>query len=277
MTAAQKQYNGYFEDAKEMASKLAKVTDRIEQERMIPPEITNEMKDRGLFRLLIPRSLDGAEMDHADFLRIVYEFAKVDASVGWCVNQNNVFATNSTRLPEEGAREIWTDWRNVVTNGPPSAGTIAKPVDGGYRLSGRWNFSSGSPHATWLAALAPIEGSNPSESRVLLVPKSEVTMIDTWDVHGLRGTGSHGFEINDLFVPSRLTYNQSDAPREPGPLYLIHTTLFFCSGFATVALGAARTALDAVIEMAATRIPASAPGQTRLRDMRTIQREIGQA
>ena len=278
MAATQKkEFNHYLEDAREMASRLAEVLDRIDDERMIPPEITDEMKDRGLFRLLIPRSLDGAEMDHPSFLRIVYEFAKVDASVGWCVNQNNVFATNSTRLPEEAAREIWTDWRNVVTNGPPTSDTFATPVEGGYRLSGRWNFSSGSPHATWLAALTPIKGSNPNEARVLLIPKSEATMIDTWDVFGLRGTGSYGFEINDLFVPSHRTYNQSDTPREPGPLYVIPTTLFFCSGFATVALGAARTALDAAIEMCANKIPASAPGRTMLRDMGTIQRQIGQA
>ena len=156
MAIARKTFSDYLEDAKEMASEVSKVTDRIERERMIPPEITNQMKDRGLFRLLIPRSLEGAELDHPSFLRLVFEFGKADASVGWCFNQNNVFATNSTRLPEKASREIWTDWRNVVTNGPPTRDTLATPVDGGYRLTGRWNFSSGSPHATWLAALTPI-------------------------------------------------------------------------------------------------------------------------
>jgi alkylation response protein AidB-like acyl-CoA dehydrogenase len=277
MAAAIKEFSQYLDDAKEMASRIAEVTDLIEKERRIPEEITNEMKDRGLFRLLIPRSLDGAELDHPNFLRIVYEFAKVDASTGWCVNQNNVFATNSARLSEQGAREIWTDWRNVVTNGPPAPGTLATPVDGGYRLSGRWNFSSGSPHATWLAALTPVKGSDSAESRVMLLPKNDAKMIDTWDVHGLRGTGSHGFEIKDYFVPSHRTLKMSDTSRESGPLYVIPNALYFPSGFATVALGAARTALDAAIAMATKKIPVSAPGQRVLRDMGTIQRQIGQA
>lgn len=275
MATVQKEFSHYLNDARELASQVAAVADRIEKERMIPPEITNEMKDRGLFRLLIPRSLGGAELDHPSFLRIVYEFAKADASTAWCINQNNVFATNSTRLPEEAAREIWSDWRNVVTNGPPTSDTYAIPVDGGYRVTGRWNFSSGSPHATWLAALTPIRGSNPNETRVLLIPKNEATMIDTWDVHGLRGTGSFGFEINDLFIPSVRTYNQSDTPREPGPLYIIPTTLFFCSGFATVALGVARTGLDSAIELSKSKTPMSS--QSTLRDMGTVQRQIGQA
>ena len=277
MAIARKTFSDYLEDAKEMASEVSKVTDRIERERMIPPEITNQMKDRGLFRLLIPRSLEGAELDHPSFLRLVFEFGKADASVGWCFNQNNVFATNSTRLPEKASREIWTDWRNVVTNGPPTRDTLATPVDGGYRLTGRWNFSSGSPHATWLAALTPIKDSNPNEIRVLLIPKNKATMIDTWDVHGLRGTGSHGFEVNDRFVPHHRSYNQSDTPREAGSLYKINTTLLFCSGFATVALGAARTALDAAVEMSTSKIPTNAPGQVTLRDMGTVQRQIGQA
>lgn len=275
MATTEKGFRRYLDDAKELASRVAAVTDEIEDQRMIPPDITDDMKDRGLFRLLMPRSLGGAELDHPSFLRIVYEFARADASAGWCVNQNNVFATNSTRLPESAAREIWSDWRNVVTNGPPTPDTHAVPVDGGYRLTGRWNFSSGSPHATWLAALTPVRGAGREETRVLFVPKEQATMIDTWDVHGLRGTGSYGFEIDDLFVPKARSYSSSETPRESGPLYVIPTTLFFCSGFATVALGAARTGLDAAIELARTKTPGGRPN--KLLDLNTTHRQIGQA
>ena len=275
MATAIKEFSHYLEDAREMASRVAAVADRIDDERMIPPAITNEIADRGLFRLLIPRSLGGAELDHPSFLRIVYEFAKVDASTAWCINQNNVFSTNSTRVPEETAREIWTDWRNVVTNGPPTSTTLAVPVDGGYRLTGRWNFSSGIRHATWVAALTPIKDSGPNGARVMLVPKKDITMIDTWDVHGLRGTGSFGFEMNDLFIPSVRTFKLTDTPRESGPLYVISTSLFFCSGFATVALGAARAGLDAAIDLSKSKTPMSS--RAALRDMSTVQRQIGQA
>ena len=146
--------------------------------------------------MLLPRSLGGAEMEHPDFLKIVRVFAEVDASVAWCVNQNNVFSTNAVRVPEETATEIWTVQRNVVTNGPPVSGSRADVVEGGYRLSGRWNFSSGIPHATWVAALAPVYHpghDESSETRTLLLPKHQVKMLDIWQVGGLRGTGSLSF------------------------------------------------------------------------------------
>ena len=150
-----------LETAHDLADLVSTATDRIEAERRIPPDISNEIADRGFFRLLLPRSLGGAEMEHPDFLKVVRVFAEADASVAWCINQNNVFSTNAVRVPEETATEIWTVQRNVVTNGPPVAGSRADVVEGGYHLSGRWNFSSGIPHATWVAALAPVLPSRP--------------------------------------------------------------------------------------------------------------------
>lgn len=283
MTLAQYDINYYLETAHELAEKVAAVTDHIDTEREIPEEVTNEIKDKGFFRLLMPKSLGGAELAHPDFLKIVDIFARVDGSMGWCMNQNNVFATNSTRVTDETAKEIWTDWRNVVTNGPPTSASVAVPVDGGYRVSGRWNFSSGSPHATWIAALSPvgqpITDQDPSSQRdklrVMLMPKNEVKMVDIWQVNGLRGTGSLGFEIKDLFVPEAHTYDPSSASRSDGALYVIPTTLLFAAGFSTVALGVARAGLDATIELASRKVP----GQERelLRDKLTTQREVGEA
>ena len=162
-TTARTDIAHYIEIAHEIAAQIPELGDRIDTGRRIPEEITDRMADEGLFRLLIPKSLGGAELAHPDFLKIVRIFAEADASAGWCVNQNNVFSTNSARVPEETAQEVWTVWRNVVTNGPPMPYTRADVVDGGYRVSGRWNFSSGIPHATWVAALTPFTGlENPS-------------------------------------------------------------------------------------------------------------------
>ena len=277
-TATQTDVAHYIEKAHELAALIADATDRIDAERRIPEEITNRMADEGFFRLLIPRSLGGAELAHPDFRKIVRIFAEADGSAGWCVNQNNVFSTNSARVPEETAQEVWTVQRNVVTNGPPMPYTRADVVEGGYRISGRWNFSSGIPHATWVAALTPVYQpgqSEPAEMRTMLLPKGEVNVLDVWNVGGLRGTGSHSFEVQDVFIPAARSYPTTAGSRELGPLYYIPTTLLFCSGFATVALGAARAGLDSAIELAIGKTQMGR--ETTMRDESTTQRMVGEA
>jgi alkylation response protein AidB-like acyl-CoA dehydrogenase len=284
MATAQHEIEYYLEAARELAGKVAATADRIDDDRQIPTELAEELADRGFFRLLLPRSLGGAQLDHPDFLRVLEIFAAVDASTGWCLNQNNVFSTNSLRMPEQTAREIWGEKRAVVTNGPPTASSQAVPVDGGYKLNGRWHFSSGSSHATWIAALAPINsGGGPTQdaskdrtgARIMLMPKEAVTFLDFWQVKGLRGTASFSFEVEDLFIPSDHSYNPTDLAREDGALYAIPTTLLFASGFATVALGVARAALDTAISVAGAKIPGRT--STVLGNQSTTQRIIGEA
>ena len=150
----------YLAAAPSFVERVADAADAIDAERQIPAELAADLADAGFFRLLLPRELGGAELAHPDFLRILELFAAADASVAWCLNQNNVFSTRSTRMPMATAWEIWGEHRGVVTNGPPAGGSKSVPVPGGYRLSGHWNFSSGSDHATWIAALAPVMPEN---------------------------------------------------------------------------------------------------------------------
>ncbi len=288
-----------LDEARLLADSVALYSDRIDRERRIPPEIADRLIDQGFFRLLLPRSLGGAELDHPSFLKIVRIFAESDASVAWCINQNNVFSTNAVRVDKTTANEIWGDERTVVTNGPPSPGTRAEArkdmgavvaagtpepaaqaeiADGCYSLTGRWNFSSGIRHANWVAALAPVRtpsGKNQPKSRIFLVPKNEVVLIDDWHVGGLRGTGSFGFEAENVLVPNSRSYEPSDPSRESGALYLIDTTPLFASGFATVALGAARAGIDSAIDLTKKKIQ---QGSTvELSRETTTQRMIGQA
>ena len=305
MTTTQRDTDYYIDTARRLAELVAANADAVNEQRQIPTDVANAIADAGFFRLLMPRALGGAQLDHPDFLRIVRIFAEADGSVGWSINQNNVFATNSTRMNDRARAEIYADPRAVITNGPPTAQSKAIAVDGGYLLSGRWNFSSGSDHATWIAALTPIyqsdadaapqadakpppNGGEPAdatsaggvsrdEMRILLMPKSDVRMIDNWQVNGLRGTASLGFVADSLFVPAHRTYNPAAAPREQGGVYRIPTSLLFASGFATVALGVARAALDAAIELANRKVPGNSPTQTLVRDWSTTQRQIGEA
>ena len=290
MATTEQDIEYYLEAARELAGKVAAAADRIDDDRQLPPELAEELADLGFFRLLLPRSLGGAQLDHPDFLRILAKFAAVDASTGWCLNQNNVFSTNSLKMPETTAREIWGEKRAVVTNGPPTASSQALPVEGGYQLSGRWHFSSGSSHATWIAALAPIHnagnsgsGGGPAQdaskdrtgARIMLMPKDAVTFLDFWQVKGLRGTASFSFEVEDLFIPSDRSYDPTGLPREDGALYVIPTTLLFGSGFATVSLGVARAALDTAISVAGAKTPGRS--STLLGNQSTTQRIIGEA
>ena len=276
MVATQNNPGAYLTAARELTSHVAVITDRIDRERELPEELFVELADKGFFRLLVPRSLGGGEIDYLEHLSIVQTFAEVDGSTAWCINQNNVFATVSAKMPEPLAREIWDAQRAVVANGPPTNAS-AVPVSGGYRLTGRWNFSSGCRHATWMAAVAPVEhlSEDKREDRMLIMPKEQVTLVDVWQVNGLRGTGTFSFEVEDVFVPSERTFNMADSPHEEGPLYVMPMLLLFASGFACTALGVARSALDAAIELAGGKRPRL--DRNLLRDKPIVQREIGRA
>ncbi|MXY60350.1 MAG: acyl-CoA dehydrogenase [Chloroflexi bacterium] len=201
---------------------------------------------------------------------MVQAVATADGSTAWCFNQNNILGTMASLMPESLAQEIWSDSRAILCNGPPAHSEF-KQVDGGYSVSGRWNFSSGSRHATWAVGLERV--ADPTALNCI-IPKGEFTFIDTWQVNGLKGTGSFSFEAKDVFVPASRVYVEPQAPHEDGPLYLIPRSLFFGSGFGMVALGVARSALDAAIEIATRKKPQE---QTLLRDQPAIQRIIGQA
>ena len=283
MSAATYDIGRYLDTARELAAEAARHADRIDSTRELPPELAHAIADSGFFRLLVPRSLGGAELEMPDYLRLVEVFAEADASTAWTFNQNNVWATNSARLPLQTAREIWTDPRAVVTNGPPLPGARAEPEGGGYRISGRWTFSTGCDHATWIAALAPVAtddgaaalSADDPNTPVMLLPKQDVKIVDDWHVNGLRGTASYGFEVDDLFVPPARSFSVAWPPRESGPLYVVPTTLLFASGFSTIALGVARAALDTAIDVAGGKVPARLRG--KLRDYTTTQRQVGEA
>ena len=282
MAVAQNNLDSYLTAARELAPRVAAAADRIDRERSLPPELFMEIADKDFFRLLVPRSLGGGEIDYLEYLRIIHTFAEADGSTAWCINQNNVFATVSAKMPERLAQEIWGNQHAVVANGP-STNAFAVPVSGGYRLTGRWNFSSGCRHATWMAAVAPIRHPTPdtdastdkTDVRMLIMPKKDVDLVDVWQVNGLRGTGTFSFEVEDVFVPGLRTFNPSDTPREGGALYVMPMLLLFASGFACVALGVARTVLDGAIELAGGKRPRL--DRDLLRDKPVVQREIGKA
>ena len=251
---------------------IAAAADDIDAGRELPAPLADEIKDKGLFRLLVPRSVGGEEMDWVDYLDVVRTIAYADGSTGWCLNQGAVFATTSCRAPESLAGEVWGDPRTVVANGPPQGAVEVKTVSGGFRLTGRWLFSSGCRHANWIAAVSGGRGEPP---RLHLLPRDDVEFIDVWQVSGLRGTGSFSFRTENLFVPDAHTMRLDVSPREPGPVYVIPQGLLFACGFGCVALGVSRAGLDATIELCSDKRPRF--GSRPLCEDPVIQQQIGKA
>jgi alkylation response protein AidB-like acyl-CoA dehydrogenase len=273
----------FLETARKLQPMIRAAGDEIEAARELPRPLFEALADAGLFHLAVPRAVGGAEIDLPTYVQVIEELGKADASTGWIVNQGAIFATYAARMPREVARTIWIDTpRSVVANTPaPSAQAVVVP--GGYRVSGRQGFSTGCRHAAWVAPHAQIiengqvrlEGGQP-ETRYMFVPVAEAELLDTWNVRGMRGTGTHHFAVHDVFVPAERTVLSATAPLlEPGPLYKIPRTLCFASGDAAVALGMARTCLETFFELAGSKTPRAM--QALLRDQSMVQVQVGQA
>ncbi|HXJ78447.1 MAG TPA: acyl-CoA dehydrogenase family protein [Candidatus Methylomirabilis sp.] len=270
--------------ARELAPKIRAAADEIEAERELPRPLFEALADAGLFRLALPRSLGGAELDLPTYIQVIEELGKADASTGWTINQGTIFATYAARMPLEAARAIWVDTPRAVVANTPAATAKAVVVPGGYRVTGRQGFSTGCRHAAWLAAHAQVfedgqlrlEADGQPEARYIFVAAADAQLLDTWHVRGMRGTGTHHFAVNDVFVPAERSVLSATAPlRETGPLYRIPRTLLFASGDAAVAVGVGRSCLDAFYDLAGVKTPRATPGL--LRDQPMVQAHVGQA
>jgi len=273
----------YARRARELAPELAAAADEIERRRELPEPVVDALVERGLFRLLLPRSLGGAELLPADFVPVIEEIAKADASTAWCLNQASGCSMTAAYLDPEAACEIFGGPRGILAWGP-GPGT-ARVVAGGYRVSAKWSFASGSHNASWLGCHVPIletDGAprlHPDGSpvvRTMLFPKARAKMTDIWQVIGLKGTGSDQFSVEDLFVPERHSATRDDGTRrEKGLLYRFSSLQLYAAGFAGVAMGIARSTLDAFVALARDKVPFRSGGA--LRDNHLIQSQVAQA
>ncbi|MGH7055338.1 MAG: acyl-CoA dehydrogenase family protein [Stellaceae bacterium] len=271
--------------ARALAPLLAAEADEIERRRELTEPVLAALIERGLFRLLLPKALGGAELPPAEFVAVIEEVARYDASTAWCLGQANGCAMTAAFLAPEAAQEIFGPPGSVVAWGPPGPAEC-RAAPGGYRLSGSWSFASGSHHATWLGAHVPVVAPDGTPRRrpdggailrTLLFPKAAARMSDIWHVVGLRGTGSDMYAVSDLFVPERhaVLRDPAAAPRRGGALYRFSASTLYSAGFAGVALGIARSVFAAFVELARDKIPRGA--RRTLRDDNVIQSEVAQA
>lgn len=274
----------YLKRAAELAPILAQGAAHAEQRAELSAAVVAALHAAGLFRLLLPRWIGGAELDPMSYVAVVEELARHDASAAWCVNQATGCSMVVGYMQREAAREVLGPRDAVIAWGPsPSAHAVA--VEGGYRVDYSGMFASGSRHASWLGGHCPVFEADGTqrlnalgrpEIRTLLFPKASVEVRDAWHVVGLRGTGSDAFVLQELFVPERhsLLRDVVSARIDPSPIYGLTANAIYAAGFASVALGIARSVLDSFVEMAQGKTPR---GMIRtLRESAIVQAEVAQ-
>ncbi|WP_137127728.1 acyl-CoA dehydrogenase family protein [Roseomonas sp. HF4] len=220
----------------------------------LPDALYRKLAAIGLFRLWLPAALGGPELTALDFMDVVEEAAALDGTIGWLVGNGGGMGRAGAYLPVDCAWQIFADPEAFVVSGTGGVGR-AVPVAGGYRVSGRWPFGSGAPHATWFTPVCEVEDSGRGTGRKIFpyAPRADVVLHDNWQVAGLCATGSVDFELRDVFVPDHFVHAFQPEPVQPGTLYRLPTGSIFPWTVATVPLGLARGALAEFVRLAVSR------------------------
>jgi indole-3-acetate monooxygenase len=271
---------------KQIAPIIREHAAEAEQQRHVARPVVDAMLEAGLYAMARPRAFGGLEADPVTMLRVVEEVARHDSAAAWNLQISVGAHFNLAGLPDEGVAEILNSHPSTIIHGTFSAGRPAIAVGGGYRLTGQWPFVSGAHHCHWLLFIPQIaDGDTPRLNdqgvpvqRYVCLPAEKAKIVDTWHTLGMRGTGSHDVVVADAFVPERHTALL--APLEKpgkafqGPLYrlTIWVAVALC---AAPALGVARAAIDALIELARTKTP-SFTGST-LAHRQVVQRQVAEA
>ena len=274
-----------IEAAQRIASLVRACRDEGERERRLPAQVLAAMHEACLFRMYIPKALDGLEIDPITSMIIVEEIARADAATAWNLMLGATYGLWAAFLPEDAAREIYGAPDAVVAGALRPTGR-ARPVDGGFVVDGRWSFASGIRHSAWWNAgcLVVAEGGRDEDASrpltpepwLVFFPAGDGELIDNWDVGGLRGTGSHDYSVSGLFVPRARAIPFNVAPRAPGPLYRLPRQALLDNTMAALPLGIARTAIDTLVEIAASgKRPAGAGAP--LAERTTVQADVARA
>jgi alkylation response protein AidB-like acyl-CoA dehydrogenase len=269
--------------AEHWRNQLPARSDEIEAGRQLPSDIARAFTDDGIFHAAVPKELGGSEVHPATVTRIIRLIAEGDGSAGWNVMIGCTTSLLSASLPEEFAESIYGGGAGVLTVGVTAPLGKAESVEGGYRVTGRWPFGSGSANADWICGGSVIhddgaarqgKGGAP-ELHLMMFHRDQVEIEDTWHVAGLGGTGSHHFHVTDQFVPEGRSVLLGGRARVTRPLYQFPMLGLLALGVASVSLGIGYKALNAFRELAGAKTPT---GASRLLGQRSaVQSVMGQS
>jgi alkylation response protein AidB-like acyl-CoA dehydrogenase len=256
---------------------LAREADEAERRGTLPGAAVTALHDAGLFSLKLPEVLGGAEADPVTQFEVIEAAARIDASAAWCLMVGaTTLALPGAFLPDEGAAQVFAAGRTPRAAGVYMPTAQAVEVPGGYRVTGRWAFASGIRHADWVSGVARVDRGGRIERRCVLFPASAVQIHDNWQVAGLQGTGSCDFSVEEAFVPEAFTWDvETVRPQRGGPLYRLGFPGFVANEHAAFAIGVARRALDAVVELARSKARGLRPSLLAARP--SFQRAVGES
>ena len=248
--------------ARELIPVLRARAARHTAERRIAPETITDLRDAGLFRILQPARWGGFELDPATFADVQMALAEGDFSTAWVHGVVGVHAFQLALFDDRAAQEVWgEDPATLIASTYMPTGR-AQPVDGGFRFSGRWKFSSGCEHCAWIFLGGLVGDPALGDYRTFLLPRADFRIEDTWHVVGLKGTGSQDILVEDVFVPAHRVHDLADAyaGRSPGQtvntgwLYQLSFPLVFGRTVTNGCIGALQAFLDAFRDYGAKRI-----------------------
>jgi indole-3-acetate monooxygenase len=258
------------ERARGLQPLVREAADEAERERRLPARVAQAMAEAGLYRVALPRSLHGSEADPATQIRTIEAVALADGSAAW----NLMIGIEAFGLLAPGfgrAAELFADPQVLVCSSSAAVGR-AERVDGGYRVSGRWPFVSGCHNSHYFAGITAVTESGaplPGPPRYALTDRDGFEILDTWHVSGLRGSGSHDVCLHDVFVAEADTLPLAPGARPSRsssyPIAGIPVGSRLAYNKVGVALGIARAAIDAFVELAAGKRPWLASGSLRQR------------
>jgi alkylation response protein AidB-like acyl-CoA dehydrogenase len=250
-----------FDAVRDLAPTLTARSAEIEAARRLPPDLLQQLLSAGLFRMLTPRSHGGFEIDFPSSMEIIEMIAAADGATGWTVMIGSETPMLFALLPRHRFDEIYSEGPDVIGGGGFAPRGRAEVGQGEYIVNGRWAFASGCQHSQWLLGNCLVtENGNPrpgllpgsNEVRAMLFRHDKARILDTWDVNGMRGTGSHDIEVTDLHVPADdsldIFLGQACLP---GPLYK-SPVLGFALHIGAVAIGIARHAIADIVALAQT-------------------------
>ncbi len=275
--------------ARELVPWLRERAAGMEQERRISDEVNQRIMAAGIYRVLQPRRFGGYEFDLSTYAEAIAEITRGDASTGWVVSFNAAHTWWTAQLPERGQIDLFGadgDLRVPIALAPQG---VAKPVEGGFLLDGRWDYCSGCDVSNWLGVVAPVagQGSGAASPDVLLafVPDGEFRVDDNWHVLGLRATGSKRAVMERLFVPSHRTlsfhalthhYTAPGHGVHANPIYRLPLHPIVCIEVAAIAIGLAQAAIEAFVEHVETK-RLIFPPFTPMKETRRTQACLGRA
>jgi alkylation response protein AidB-like acyl-CoA dehydrogenase len=271
--------------ARHIAPVIREHHEEAERERRLSRPVLDALYKTGLLRMFTPRSLGGLEVDPITRALVIEEIAGHDTAAGWTLENPLDWAHFCARLPDAGAEEIYSRGANILIAAQFGRPMMATPVEGGYRITGRAPFVSNCYDADWISVTAIVmEGDQAREEgqpEVVMVyfPRESCQVIDTWNVLGMRGTGSNDISVSDVFVPKTRTFpfvpEFDPGSHYQGSLYRFPLMGVAASGIPPVMLAVARRAIDEVSALAQGKTPVAT--STLLRDRASAQAKLAQA